>query len=161
MGDVRRGTWFAIAWAVGTGVLGMALSALGGVDLIVEWYLALRKPWWQPPAWVFGPAWSIIFALSAWAFVRAWRAAPMGGRTSLVWAYVINGILNVGWSVLFFGMRSIELALLEVGPLWLSVLVMLLIAGRHDRVAGWLLLPYLLWVGFAGVLNFALWRLNG
>ena len=157
MDENRRGVWFAIGWAVATAVLGMALSALGGVDILVEWYLALRKPSFQPPAWVFGPAWSVIFALAAWAFIRAWRA---GGRGALVMAYLVNGVLNVGWSGLFFGLRRIDLALAEVGPLWLSVVAMLVVVRRQDRAAGWLLLPYLLWVGFAAVLNFALWRLN-
>jgi tryptophan-rich sensory protein len=157
MNEKRGGWWFAVAWAVGTAGLGMVLSALGGVESLPDWYLSLRKPWFQPPAWVFGPAWTAIFAMAAWAFVRAWRA---GGRGDLVTAYLINGVLNAGWSGLFFGLRRIDLALLEVGPLWLSVLAMLLVARRHDRQAVWWLLPYLVWVGFAGVLNFALWRLN-
>lgn len=157
MSERRFGLLFAIAWAVGTAALGMAVSALGGIDILIAWYTGLRKPAFQPPAWVFGPAWSVIFALAAWAFVRAWRG---GGRGALVAAFLVNAALNVAWSALFFGLRRLDLALAEVGPLWLSVLAMLLVAGRRDAGAGWLLLPYLLWVGFAGVLNHALWRLN-
>ena len=152
------GVWFALAWAVGTGLAGMALAALGGVDVVVHWYLALHKPAFQPPAWVFGPAWTVIFALAAWAFHRAWRG---GGRADLVLAYVINGVLNAAWTGLFFGLQRIDFALAEVGPLWLSVLAMALVARRRDVVAGWLLLPYLAWVAFAAVLNYEIWRLNG
>ena len=150
--------WFAILWAVATAGLGMALSASGGAEAAAAWYLQLRKPWWQPPAWVFGPAWSVIFALAAWAYVRARRAGAGGG---LVVAYVVNGVLNAGWTGLFFGLHRIDLALFEVVPLWLSVLAMLLLARRHDARAAWLLAPYLAWVGFAGFLTYELWRLNG
>ena len=87
--------WFAILWAVATAGLGMALSASGGAEAAAAWYLQLRKPWWQPPAWVFGPAWSVIFALAAWAYVRARRAGAGGG---LVVAYVVNGVLNAVWT---------------------------------------------------------------
>jgi tryptophan-rich sensory protein len=158
MNQRRGGRRIAIIWAVATGGLGMALSGLGAIDETVSWYLQLRKPWFQPPAWAFGPAWSVIFALSAWAFIRAWRAGAGG---ALLAAYAINGVLNAGWTGLFFGLRRVDLAMYEVGPLWLSVLAMLVIARRHDRLAGWLLLPYLLWVAFAALINWEILRMNG
>ena len=158
MNKGRTGFWIAAAWALGTALLGMALSGLGAIDATVTWYLQLQKPWFQPPAWAFGPAWSVIFALSAWAFIRAWAA---GGRGALLAAYFLNGLLNAGWTGLFFGLRRPDFALYEVIPLWLSILAMLVIARRHDGLAGWLVVPYLLWVSFAGLINWEILRLNG
>jgi benzodiazapine receptor len=139
-------------WAMVTATLGAALTTIG------PWYRDLAKPWFQPPDWAFGPAWTVIFALAAWGFVRAWRA---GARGALVLAFAVNGALNALWSLLFFTLRRPDLALLEILPLWLSILAMILLAARHDRAAGWLIVPYISWVSFAGFLNLAIVRLNG
>ena len=152
MDTSRRPVWIAGTWAVATALLGAALTDIG------PWYYALRKPWFQPPDWLFGPAWTVIFALAAWAFVRAWRG---GGRGALLAAYAVNGLLNAGWSWLFFGLGRPGWALAEVIPLWLSILAMLLVARRHDAGAAWLLAPYLAWVSFAAVLNWRIVALNG
>lgn len=141
----------AIAWAVGTAALGAALTPL------TPWYRGLERPWFQPPDWAFGPAWTLIFALSAFGFVRAWRAGA--GRLLLV-LFVVNGLLNAGWSLLFFTLQRPDWAMIEVVPLWLSILAMILEARRHDRRAAQLIAPYLAWVTFAACLNWAIIRLN-
>lgn len=135
---------------------------LGGAATdIGPWYRALQKPAWQPPDWLFGPAWTVIFTLAAIAGVRAWQRTPdRDARGRLLAAFALNGALNVAWNPLFFLLRRPDWALVEVVPLWLSVLLLVVMSGRRDRVAGWLLLPYLAWVGFAGVLNWAVVRLN-
>lgn len=147
-----RPIWIASAWAVVTGLTGALVSNLG------PWYFALKRPWFQPPDWLFGPVWSVIFVLSAWAFVRAWRNGARGG---LVLAYVVNGILNVGWSGMFFGLRRADYAMYDVVALWLSVVVMMFVTARRDHLAAWLLVPYLVWVAFAGTLTWEIWNLNG
>jgi tryptophan-rich sensory protein len=139
-------------WAMATATLGASLTTIG------PWYRGLDRPWFQPPDWAFGPAWTIIFALAAWGFARAWRA---GARGPLVAAFVVNGLLNALWSLLFFTLERPDWALVEIVPLWLSILAMILLAVRHDRLGGWLIVPYISWVSFAGALNLAIVRLNG
>lgn len=141
----------AMAWAVGTAAIGAALTPL------TPWYRGLERPWFQPPDWAFGPAWTLIFALSAAGFVRAWRA---GAGRLLVVLFAVNGVLNAGWSLLFFTLQRPDWALIEVVPLWLSILAMILEARRHDRRAAQLIAPYLAWVTFAACLNWAIFRLN-
>lgn len=141
----------AMAWALGTAAVGAALTPL------TPWYRGLERPWFQPPDWAFGPAWTLIFALSAAGFVRAWRA---GAGRLLVVLFVVNGVLNAAWSLLFFTLQRPDWALIEVVPLWLSILAMILEARRHDRRAAQLIAPYLAWVTFAACLNWAIYRLN-
>lgn len=121
-----------------------------------SWYQDLVQPTWKPPDWLFGPAWTIIFALAAAAGATAWREAPTQlAREWLLALFALNGFLNVLWSLLYFRLRRPDWALLEVGFLWLSVLLLILVLGRYSRKASLLLLPYLLWIAFAAVLNWA------
>lgn len=145
----------AVLWAV-------ALSLVGGLATdIGPWYRALNKPSWQPPDWLFGPVWTTIYLLCVIAAVRAWRSeVARPGRGAMLLVFGLNGVANVLWSVLFFNQRRPDWALMEVGLLWLSILAMVVVAGRRDRIAGALLLPYLAWVSFASVLNFTIVRLN-
>ncbi len=155
----RRGGWKPILVAAGAALF---VAALGGAATDTgPWYQSLRKPPWQPPDWLFPVAWTAIFALTALAGVRAWLATPdAAGRDRLLAAYALNALLNVLWSTLFFALERPDWALAEVVPLWLSVLLLVVVSGRRDRAAGWLLLPYLVWVGFAGVLNWSVVELN-
>ena len=141
----------------------MAVAGLGGwMTDIGPWSLSLVQPSWKPPDWLFGPAWTVIFALAAASGVTAWRAAPT--RTAQEWMLVLfalNGFLNVLWSLLYFRLRRPDWALMEVGFLWLSVALLMVVLGRYSRKASLLLAPYLLWIAFAGVLNWATVRLNG
>lgn len=137
---------------MGTALLGASLTTIG------PWYQGLARAWFQPPDWAFGPAWTLIFALSGYALMRAWRA---GARGLLLGVFVLNGVLNALWSFLFFTWQRPDWALLEIIPLWLSILAMILLTARHDRVAAWCIIPYLAWVSFAGALNIVIVRLNG
>ena len=141
----------------------MSVAGLGGLMTdIGPWYLSLAQPPWKPPDWLFGPAWTVIFALAAASGVTAWRAAPT--RTGQEWMlalFALNGFLNVLWSLLYFRLRRPDWALMEVGFLWLSVALLMVVLGRYSRKASLLLAPYLLWIAFAGVLNWATVRLNG
>jgi translocator protein len=144
-----------VAWGIATAGIG------GGVTEIGPWYRGLKKPWFQPPDWLFGPAWTTIFILSGLAGVYAWRATRTPAhRAALLAVFAANGILNVTWSLLFFKLHRPDWALLEVGFLWLSIVAMILILRRHSTAAGWLVVPYLAWVTFASILNFAIVQLN-
>jgi tryptophan-rich sensory protein len=147
---------FAIAWT---------LAVLGAGGMVTRpdgsWYRLLVKPAWQPPDWAFAPAWTLIFLCASAAFVAAWRAAGSGAeQAALAAVYVVNGGLNFLWSLLFFGRKRPDAALLEIFPLWLSVAAMMLVVSR--TAPGWslLLVPYLAWVTFAAILNRAIVRLN-
>jgi tryptophan-rich sensory protein len=125
------------------------------------WYRSLKQPVWTPPDWAFGAIWTTIFALTAMSAVTAWRSAPdesTGG--TVIGLYAFNGFLNLLWSFLFFKLQRPDLALIEVGLLWLSVLAMIIYVRRFSGLAALLLLPYLVWVGVAAALNLAIVRLN-
>lgn len=151
----RRSIVVAAGIAFATAMIG------GGVTDIGPWYRALAKPWFQPPDWLFAPAWTLIFALgavaAAWSYDHA-RNAPE--RRMVAGLYLLNVLFNVGWSILFFAVKRPDWALIEVGFLWASVLSILIVSWRIDRRAGWCLAPYLAWVSFAAVLNLAIVLLN-
>ena len=141
--------------ALGVAALGASATDLGG------WYQQLEKPSWQPPDWLFGPAWTLIYALAAIAAALAWIAAPTSQvRTQIVMLFALNALLNVLWSELFFGAHRPDWALIEVGFLWASIVALIVLLARHARLAAALLVPYLAWVSFAAVLNLAVVRLN-
>ncbi len=152
-------------WAiwVGASLAGIITLAAGGIlTEIGPWYRGLRKPSWQPPDWLFAPAWTVIMALTTWAGVIAWRQAPGVPERAMVMAlFVLNSFLNAGWSLFFFKWRRPDWALIEVIPLWLSILLMIVEVGSYTARGAWLLVPYLAWVGFAAFLNWTIVRLNG
>ena len=150
----------AALWAA-LGVI--AVAGLGGlVTDIGPWYRTLKQPSWQPPDAAFGPAWSVIYLLTATAAVRVWlRTHTSGERARWLAALAANGAFNVFWSWLFFKARRPDWALAEVLLLWLSIVLLIILARRHDLIAALLLVPYLLWVAFAASLNHAVVRLNG
>lgn len=143
-------------------MLATAVAATGGaLTQLGPWYRGLTKPAWQPPDWLFGPAWTLIFICTACAAVIAWRVARSPRQRATVLALMAtNAAFNMGWSLLFFYLQRPDWALLEVGPLWLSILVPLLVFGRWSARCAWLLAPYLAWVSFAAFLNFTIVRLN-
>lgn len=125
------------------------------------WYQNLSKPSWQPPDWLFGPVWTLIFGLCAVSGVSAWRHAPnRAAREWVIGAFALNGFLNVFWTILFFRFKHPDWALIEVGFFWLSILGLILFFAKISKIASSLLLPYLAWVSFAAVLNLSVVRLN-
>ncbi len=140
----------------------LSVAVVGGlVTVLGPWYYGLRQPEWKPPDWLFGPAWSFIFACAALAGILAWKRAPdRAARRRVVWLFALNAGLNILWSVLFFRLQRPDWALVEVGLLWLSIVVLIWVPAAYSRAASWLLVPYLAWVTFAALLNFAVVRLN-
>ena len=139
----------------------LMLGIGGSMTTIGPWYRDLRKPTWNPPNWIFGPAWTAILGLAAWAGVLAWtNASSSTERVRILVLFGINIVLYVLWTPLFFNLRRPDWALIEVPFLWLSIAAVMLGVGRYSTLAVWLLLPYLLWVAFAAFLNFEIVRLN-
>ncbi len=145
-------------------VAAMVVAALGAlITDLGPWYYGLRVPSWKPPDWLFGPAWTLIFTLAALSGYLSWSRAPRYSPNSarVLALFAVNGLLNMAWSALFFRLHRLDWALLEVVLLWLSIAALMYFTARSSRLASLLLLPYLLWVSFAGCLNFVLLRLNG
>ena len=146
---------------IGFLLLSFMAAALGAIYPPGEWYAGLVKPAWNPPNWVFGPVWTLLYfciGLSGWL---VWREAGWRSAAPAFAVYGLQLILNAAWSWLFFGLHRPGLAFAEIVVLWLGILATVLLFKRLSRPAAWLLLPYLCWVGFAGVLNLSLWQLNG
>jgi tryptophan-rich sensory protein len=139
-----------------------AVAVLGALTTdLGPWYYRLRKPAWQPPDWLFGPAWTLIFALAALAAVLYWRRRmTREDRLLVIAAFALNGFLNTLWSLLFFRLERPDWALGEVGFLWLSIVALIVLLARGSRGAAWLLVPYLAWVSFASLLNWKIVQLN-
>jgi tryptophan-rich sensory protein len=146
----------ALAAAFLVGALGGTMTDIG------PWYQALQKPSIQPPDWLFGPAWTVIFALAGLSAATAWRdGRRREDREWLLALFSLNGFLNILWSLLFFRLQRPDWALYEVFALWLSILLLIIVIGRYSRAAALLLVPYIAWVTFATVLNWQIVELNG
>ncbi|MEM9096884.1 MAG: TspO/MBR family protein [Pseudomonadota bacterium] len=151
----------ALVPALVAGAVALACAVAGGVlTRLGPWYDQLRKPSFQPPDWLFGPAWTVIFTLTAIAGYRAWMGAAPADATWILALFLVNALLNAAWSGFFFTMRRPDWALCEVALLWLSIIVLIVAIWPIDLTAAALLIPYLFWVSFAAVLNLAVVRLN-
>lgn len=128
---------------------------------VATWYPTLEKPWYTPPDGAFAPVWLALYLLMAVAGWRVWRRVGFteGGVLALG-LFALQLVLNVLWPLLFFGLQEIGWALLEIALLALAILATTVAFWRIDRGAGILMLPYLAWVAFAGLLNLGFWRLN-
>jgi len=123
-----------------------------------EWYAALERPPFAPPNWLFGPVWTLLYALIAVSGWLVWRRSGWRSRPIALW--LLQMTLNALWTPLFFGLNWMGAAAIEMALLWLSILVCVIVFRRVSRPAGWLMVPYLAWVGFAFVLNLGFWWLN-
>ena len=150
-----REIWVAVAGVTFVAGVGGLMTDVG------PWYERLRFPRLRPPNWLFGPAWTVIFALIATAGVLAWNEAPDAqARRLLIALFGLNGLLNLAWSPLFFKLKRPDWALIELVPFWLSILALVIFTLPFSSRAAALLAPYLAWVTFAGWLNWRVVRLN-
>jgi tryptophan-rich sensory protein len=140
----------------------LAIAAIGGsLTTIGPWYRHLHKPAWTPPDAAFGVIWTLIFALATVSGVSAWTSARSQIRREwLIGLFALNGFLNVLWSLLFFRFERPDWALIEVAPFWLSIAALILFIWRFSRLGSLLLVPYLVWVSIATLLNFNIVHLN-
>lgn len=144
----------------------LAASVVAGLGTTITdlgpWYQSLRQPSWKPPDAAFGLIWTVIFALTAMAGAVAWRAdKSVRGRQQIVGLFALNAFLNVLWSLVFFQLRRPDFSLIEVGALWLSILVLIVVLWQKSKPASLLLVPYLIWVSLAAALNYQVVVLNG
>ena len=144
-------------------VVCFSAAAIGGLatsSSVDGWFAGVNKPSWNPPNWIFGPVWSTLYLMMSIAAWLVWKNAGIqNAKIALGW-FVFQLLLNVLWSVLFFGLQQPGWAAIEIVALWLSIVITMVLFFRHSRVAVGLLIPYLLWVTFATYLNYSIWILN-
>jgi tryptophan-rich sensory protein len=146
-------------WLIGFGSVIVAL-AIGGAFPPDGWFEALRKPTWQPPAWLFAPVWTTLYVLMGISFSWLLNAPPSPQRRWAIALFALQLAFNAAWSPLFFGLQSPLLALLDIIALWLALIACIAATLRVHSMAGWLLLPVAAWVSFALVLNGVILALN-
>lgn len=151
-------------WTLGGTALAAVIVAVAGGVLTETgpWYRALKKPSWKPPDWAFGPVWTVILVLAAISAALAWEAATdPGDKAKVLTVLVVNSVLNIAWSGIFFKMKRPDWALVEVVVFWFSILALVVVLGGQSALAGWLMVPYLAWVSVATFLNYRIVRMNG
>ena len=147
--------WLIAGWMVATSTLGGLATKLG------PWYFALVQPAWKPPDWSFGVIWTIIFILSALAWMVAFNSRPTQSQKNTInILFFLNGFFNVLWSVFYFWMQHPDWSFIEAFFLWGSVLAIILVMWPIRRVAAYLMVPYLIWVTIAMRLNWETLVLN-
>ena len=139
--------------------------AVGGISGFVTaneipgWYVNISKPSFNPPNWIFGPVWTALYIMMGIAFFLVWKSnVPVKEKAYLLFGLQL--ILNFFWSILFFSMHALGVALIEIILMWVSILLTIVSFYPISKPAAYLLIPYLLWVSFASVLNFSIWKLN-
>jgi len=139
-------------------IVGGAVSGLASPP--GEWYASLSKPSWNPPGWIFGPVWTVLYAMIGVAGWRLWacRAAPAGIRA--LRAFAVQLVLNFAWTPVFFGLQQPGLALAVIVALVGAIVATIARSWSVDRAAATMLMPYMAWVSFATALNAAIWWLN-
>jgi tryptophan-rich sensory protein len=140
-------------------VLVVGAAVTGGIWGADAWYAGLRKPSFTPPNWLFPPAWTILYILIALAGWFVWEAGGPGSELALAfWGAQL--LFNGAWSYVFFGRRQLGLALADLSLMWLCILGFILAAWDVDRRASYMFMPYLVWVSYAGALNWRILRMN-
>ena len=125
------------------------------------WYKSIQKPDWQPPNWVFGPVWTLLYILMGIALYLVWTSHSSAiQKRKAIFYWSLQLVLNFFWSYIFFSLHRIDLALAEILLLWLFIVVTIFLFARNSKPAAWLLVPYIAWVSFAGILTFTLYQLN-
>jgi len=147
--------WLIGIWMVGTSVMGGLATEIG------PWYFSLKQPGWKPPDWAFGVIWTIIFILSALAWMVAFNSnSTQSQKNKIVSLFFLNAFFNVLWSVFYFRMHHPDWSLIEACFLWGSVLAIILVMWPMRKLAALLMLPYLIWVTIAMRLNWETLVLN-
>lgn len=138
-----------------------ALGSFFTTPAISTWYATLIKPSIAPPNWVFFPVWTVLFIMMGISLFIVWKKGFQDHQVKAALSvFGIQLILNILWSAVFFGLRSPLAGLIEIVILWVAILVMIQRFMRISKVAGLLLIPYILWVTFAAMINFLIWSLN-
>ena len=130
-------------------------------ESIPTWYASLEKPFFTPPGWLFGPVWITLYTLMGISLYLVWQKGfRKRGNKIALYVFAAQLALNAMWSVAFFGLRSTFYGLVTIVPLWIAIAATIILFYKISKKAGWLLVPYILWVSIATALNFYIWQLN-
>lgn len=152
---------FSISWSLlAFFAVTFAAAMSGGYFRPGDWYRNLAKPSWNPPDFLFPIAWTILYAMMAVAAWLVWEAVGWPAALVPIGLWLVQLVLNALWSALFFGMKRMDLALIDVALLWLAIVGTIIAFWPISTLAGWLMVPYLAWVSFAAFLNLTILRLN-
>jgi tryptophan-rich sensory protein len=146
----------AIIICQSAGIIGSIFTA----PAVRGWYTGINKPSFSPPNWVFAPVWTTLFVLMGISLAAVWLSEKNGLRKKAIKVFFVQLVLNTLWSIIFFGLENPSLAFVEIIILWFSILYTIILFGKINRKAAYLLIPYLLWVTFASVLNLSIAILN-
>lgn len=137
------------------------IAAILTAQSVQTWYPTLLKPSFNPPNWLFGPVWIVLYLMMGIALYLIWQRSGTGQnvQTAVIF-FIIQLVLNAAWSLIFFGLQSPFWAFVEIVALWIAILITIILFREISRTASYLLVPYILWVTFAAILNFSIWRLN-
>lgn len=146
----------SLLFTIGVGSLGSVFT----ITEISNWFASLQKPTFNPPNWIFGPVWTILYTLMGVALYLVWKKPISKDRNAAIFFFMIQFILNFFWSIIFFKYHLIGWALVEILLMWIFIVVSIFFFWRNSTLAASLLIPYLVWVSFATILNAAIFQLN-
>ena len=152
--------WPSLLICIAIPLVSGSLSGLAIADNISTWYSTLNKPSFNPPNYLFGPVWSVLYILMGIGLYLILQTPKSAMRTKSIVLFTVQLILNLSWSFIFFNAQSPFAALIIIGLLWIAILMMMIYFHTLSPIASYLQIPYLLWVSFASVLNAAIWLLN-
>lgn len=152
---------------LGSFVLAIIFCQLAGLigtiftfEAIPTWYATLNKPFFSPPNWIFGPVWTILYTLMGISLWLIWQSKKNEQRRKALQVFGVQLLLNSLWSIIFFGLKNPLVAFIEILIMWGAIFLTIRYFSRLSQLAAWLLIPYLLWVSFATLLNGAIFVLN-
>lgn len=145
-------------------LLPLAVGGISGfftVKAIPGWYEQLNKPWFNPPNWIFSPVWTSLYIMMGIALWLVWKSdAPQKLKQRAIYLFAAQLVLNFFWSLIFFNLHQIGWALVEIVAMWATILLTIFAFAKVNKLAAWLLVPYISWVSFATILNYSIWQLN-
>jgi len=158
---MKFNNFFKLAIAIVVAGLAGAIGSVFTVSAIPNWYAGLVKPALNPPSWVFGPAWTTLYALMGIAAFLIWKSGwDKKEVKKALGVFGIQLVLNALWSIIFFGLHSPGWALVDIIALWFAIVWTMVVFYKISKPAAYLLVPYILWVSFVSYLNYSIWMLN-
>jgi translocator protein len=142
----------------------VAIGATSGfftVTGVESWYQTINKPSWNPPSWIFGPVWTSLYVMMGIALYLVWKSdsSSILKKTAFI-LFAVQLLFNFFWSFIFFNQQQVGWALVEMLIMWVLILLTIFAFANVSKTAAWLLVPYIVWVSFAAILNFTIWKLN-
>jgi len=160
---MKLNDFFKLAAAIVVSQLAGVIGSVFTVSSIQTWYAVIQKPVFNPPGWIFAPVWIVLYFLMGVSLFLVWKSDPSADlkeRKKGISLFFLQLVLNALWSVIFFGLHNPFWAFIEIIVLWLAILLTIISFSKISKKAAYLLLPYIVWVSFASILNFSILIIN-